>query len=80
MFNFCNATIIIKNPVGTYSLVGRVPVTLSYTMADGSPLTEDAANAICQCGPGILGKKVKVVTYATENAAQTAIDAFAVSA
>jgi len=73
MLNFKTAT-IIKNPVGTYSFVGRVPLVLAYTMADGSPLTDDAASAIAQCGPGILGKKIKLIRYATEAEAQAALD------
>ena len=57
---------------GAFHLVGNVPITLAYTMEDGSPLTDRAIEAIRHCGPGFA--KVKAVRFETREAAQAAID------
>jgi len=68
-----NKCIAIETPKGRWELVGRVPTRLAYAMADGSELTDHACQAIAHCGPGILGSKIKSITYATESEALEAI-------
>ena len=64
----------LKNPTGTYSLVGTVPINLSYTMADGSPLTDDMARAIRHVGPGMYLRsgKIQNVLFKSEKSAMAA--------
>ena len=59
----------IQYPTGRWGFVGDVPMGLAYVQADGQPLTEDQMDAIQQCGPGILGQKVKAVTFGSREEA-----------
>jgi hypothetical protein len=79
------AHVIIQNPAGTYSFVGRVDLRLTYRMADGSPLTVEMARKIRDFGPGLflryLNKTqpdsacVESIVYPTEQAAREALAA-----
>jgi len=61
---------ILRNPAGTYSFVGRVPVALAYYHRErGGPLTSDEARAVVQCGPGLF-RWCGTRTYLTREAAE----------
>ena len=61
---------IIKNPAGSYSFVGSVPMVLAYrNRADGMPLSDDMAHKVSQFGPGLFKAQVRVVTYQTREEA-----------
>lgn len=67
---------VIKNPAGTYSIVGfGIPVALVYSEKDGSPLTDETARKIAQFGPGFV-KDAKLIVYQTESDALNAIEAW----
>lgn len=77
MFNFTHAQ-AIKNPAGTYSLVGKVPLILSLIHEDGSPPTEEQCNEIAQSvdphmQARIFGLKTRV--FESEDAARAACEA-----
>ena len=76
MFNFQHAE-ATKNPAGTYSLVGKVPIVLSYVHEDGTPPTEEECNLIAQSvdphmQARIFGLKVRV--FESEAAARAACE------
>lgn len=74
LFNAPLPTVPLQYPSGRWGVVGIVPWSLYYTMADGSPLTQKVQDAIRRCGPGLLGKSIKRVTFDTEAECQAAID------
>ena len=45
---------LMKNPAGTWSFVGSVPVELSYFMRDGSELGAEMIKKIQRHGPGLF--------------------------
>ena len=51
---------------GKWGFAGSVPVHLTYTAKDGSPLTDDQIAAVRQVGPGIAGVKSKTWGSAEE--------------
>lgn len=63
---------IIKNPAGTFHLVGSVPASIAFVDAKtGEPATAKQLKAARHAGPGIAGIKTK--TYATHAAAADAL-------
>lgn len=62
----------IQYPSGRWGLVGKVPIDLLYTMADGSPLTEKMIEGIRHCGAGLYRKRIRSVTFASKEEAEIA--------
>lgn len=68
----CNSPLglhVTKNPAGTWSFVGTVPICLLYFRRDGQPLTEDDIQGIRQCGAGLFRKTIGSRTWPTREAA-----------
>jgi hypothetical protein len=69
---------IIRNPVGTYSFVGKVPVTMAHRIIGGTAADRNTIrNAVCHCGPGVARKiaerngiKFETRTFDTANEAR----------
>ena len=66
---------ITQFPSGRFGFAGRVPVSLSHTKADGSPLTADQITRIQNFGPGLMlrSKEIKSVSFKTQKQAETAL-------
>ena len=58
---------LIKNPAGTFSFVGDVPVELAWTTEDGGQPSEEQVKIAVQFGPRFA--KVKPRTWPTAEAA-----------
>lgn len=58
---------IIKNPAGTFSFVGNVPVELAWATEDGEKPSEEQVKIALQFGPRFA--KVKPRTWPTAEAA-----------
>lgn len=59
---------LIKNPAGTFSFVGSVPVALAFMNADGSEVSESIVSKLVRsCSPALVKKKygVKTPTFKT---------------
>jgi len=70
-------TWLLKNPAGSFSFAGSVPVELSYEMKDGSPVTDEAAQKARDFGPRLAG--VKTRTWPTREDALAAAEALGVT-
>lgn len=66
---------VTRNPTGSWSIAGTVPIDLAYESADGAPLTSDQIAACLHCGPGFARPKVETRTWPTQEAAQEALRA-----
>lgn len=58
---------IVKNPSGTYSFVGTVPVELAWATEDGKTPSEEQVKIAVQCGPRFA--RLKTRTWPTAEAA-----------
>lgn len=67
--------VIIQNPAGTFSFVGRVAAGLCYTARDGSPVTPAMIATARSFGPRLAGLKVR--TWPTREEAEFALAAYA---
>lgn len=70
MLDFRGTIFVNRDPSGSWSFVGSVPMNLAYTLPDGAPLPPDIARGIAQCGRGLYGDRVKAVAYATREEAE----------
>jgi len=74
---------IIRNPVGTYSLAGSVPIDLAYSIRGGSCFDRaKVREAIAHSGPGIARKiannlGVKMASRTWDSATEAYDDAVA---
>jgi hypothetical protein len=69
-------TTVIRYPNGKYGFVGSVPTSLAFTQSNGEPLTEKQVEVIKHCGPGLISRYVKHVTFDTKAAAEEALQSF----
>ena len=63
--------VIIKNPAGTYSFVGRVSARLAYVTKDGYQPTTKQFQDAASFGPRLVGLRSR--TWPTEEAARKAL-------
>ncbi len=68
---------LMKNPAGSYSFVGSVPVFLGYKEKDGSPLTQETAAKLAHISSPALIAKSRV--YQTPAEALQAADEIGVN-
>ena len=61
---------VLRNPAGTFSFVGDVPMALAYKRRDGTPMDDQLARNISRAGPGLYRDIVKSCTWPTEDAAR----------
>lgn len=54
---------LIKNPAGTYSFKGTIPVVLGWVNKDGSELTEDEAKEVARSNYPAMLAKSRVFEY-----------------
>lgn len=60
---------LLKNPAGTWSFVGSVPLDLRYARRDGQPMDDETARGIRAHGPGFYRATVLTRTWPTRDAA-----------
>lgn len=63
---------LIQFPSGRWGFRGRVPIALSYTYKDGSPLSDEDVRNVQQHGAGLFKKRIQNVVFET---AEDALDA-----
>lgn len=72
------SNIVIRNPAGTYSFVGRVDVRLAYVSPAGDTPTAEQLRTAARHGPRMAGLRSR--TYPTAQAALDAAAALGVEA
>ena len=73
--DFQGITHVFRNPAGSLSLAGSVPIAASYCRRDGKPMTEKDVAKIGRCGVGMFRDTYKGLWFDTIPQAVQAITA-----